>query len=67
MLFEQTDEPWSHILTSINYSNSEFVYITADDIKKAGKSWNGKACQFEPRLLAYQTSSDSRPNVFKKK
>lgn len=64
--FESTNEPWSHILTSINYSNLEPVYITADDIKKAGKTWNGKASQFEPRLLAYQTSSNSRPNVFKK-
>jgi len=64
--FEITDEPWSHILKIINYSISESIYITADDIKKAGKTWNGKANQFEPRLLAYQISSNSRPDVFKK-
>ncbi len=63
-LFETTDEPWSHILTTINYYNQDSVCVTADDIKKAGKTWSGKANQFEPRLLAYQTSSQSRPDVF---
>ena len=61
------EEPWQHILEFIGYNDSEHVYITADDMKKAGKSWNGKANQFEPRLLAYQTSSNSRPDIFKSK
>jgi hypothetical protein len=61
------EEPWQHILDCIGYNDSEYIYITADDIKKAGKTWNGKANQFEPRLLAYQTSSNSRPDIFKSK
>jgi hypothetical protein len=60
-----TDEPWSHILKTMNYDNQDELIITADDIKQSGKSWKGKANQFEPRLLAYQTSFKSRPQVFK--
>jgi hypothetical protein len=59
-------EPWNHILESLNYKNEDNFIVTAENIKKCGKSWKGAANQFEPRLLAYQTSSQSRPSIFKK-
>ena len=59
-------EPWEHIFTTLGYDGSEDFIITADAIKKCGKSWKGAAAQFEPRLLCYQTSADTRPALFKK-
>ena len=59
-------EPWEHIFTSLGYNGCEDFIITADAIKKCGKTWKGAATQFEPRLLCYQTSADSRPALFKK-
>jgi len=60
-------EPWVHILNCVKYSGEDNFVITADQLKACAKSWTGQANQFEPRLLAYQTSSDSRPNIFKEK
>lgn len=59
-------EPWEHICKKLNYTGETEITITADQIKECGKSWIGKASQFEPRLLCYQTSADSRPEFFKK-
>lgn len=59
-------EPWEHILESLSYKNEDNFIVTAEHIKKCGKTWKGSANQFEPRLLAYQTSSESRPPIFKK-
>jgi hypothetical protein len=57
-------DPWNHIFTTLNYKGDKDFIITADQIKECGKSWKGKANQFEPRLLCYQTSADTRPTVF---
>ena len=59
--------PWTHILKCVNYKGEDNFVITADQIKACGKSWTGSASQFEPRLLCYQTSSDSRPVEFNEK
>jgi len=61
--YDKYKEPWAHILKSINFTPE--THITADDMKKAGKTWTGQACQFEPRLLAYQPLLSSRPSIFK--
>ena len=58
---------WNHILTERKYDKETSFIITADDIKNCNKTWKGKACQFEPRLLCYQTSLSQRPDIFKKK
>jgi len=63
---EVAQEPWEHILNMFKLSTDETLIITADEIKSAKSSWKGdKKCQFEPRLLAYQSSDEERPNVFK--
>jgi hypothetical protein len=59
-------EPWEHICNTLKYTGEAEIIITADQIKDCGKSWTGKASQFEPRLLCYQTCADSRPMFFKK-
>lgn len=59
-------DPWKHILESIGYVAGE-VILSAEKIKQCGKTWKGAANQFEPRLLAYQTSSASRPVIFQEK
>jgi hypothetical protein len=58
---------WDHILKECKYDNKEDNFkITADQIKNCKKSWKGKKCQFEPRLLCYQSSLSQRPEIFKK-
>jgi hypothetical protein len=57
---------WNHILHVIKYNNQDFLEITANAMKDCKKSWKGVANQFEPRLLAYQTSAAARPDIFKK-
>jgi len=59
-------EPWQHIFDVIQYNCLEDLVITAEQIKSCSKTWTGKADQFEPRLLCYQTSANQRPKVFKK-
>jgi hypothetical protein len=66
-IVQNISEPWSHILKCMKYNNQSEIIITSNEIKKCKASWNGKANQFEPRLLAYQSSSNSRPEVFKQK
>lgn len=58
-------EPWEHILLYINYKGQSECTVTAKQIKECGKTWKGAASQFEPRLLAYQTSANARPKIFK--
>jgi len=58
-------EPWSHILASVTVECDRGVEITAEQIKKCKESWTGPQNQFEPRLLAYQTSDEGRPAIFK--
>ncbi len=55
---------WGHILHSIGYNGGDECTVTADQIKKCKQSWTGPENQFEPRLLAYQTSAASRPPAF---
>jgi hypothetical protein len=57
---------WTHILTCIGYTGDGEVTITAERIKACKSSWNGEKNQFEPRLLTYQTSANSRPEIFKR-
>lgn len=52
-------EPWEQILQTIGYNNQDEITITAEVMKKVTQS--------EPRLLAYHTSSDSRPSILKEK
>jgi hypothetical protein len=60
-------EPWDHILSCLNYTGQDDFTFTADQIKECGKSWKGKANQFEPRLLAGSGSSaNARPACLKK-
>jgi hypothetical protein len=59
-------EPWEHILQSVNYNGADELIITANKIKECGKTWKGASSQFEPRLLAYQTSAAARPSIFQK-
>ena len=58
-------EPWAHILKCQNYDGSCETAISSKQIMACKASWKGKANQFEPRLLAYQISANSRPNIFK--
>jgi len=58
-------DPWQHIFNTIQYNGVGDLVITADQIKNCSKTWTGKADQFEPRLLCYQTSANQRPQVFK--
>jgi hypothetical protein len=60
------DKIWGHIFKSIDYDCENEKIITAEDIKKAGKEWKGKANQFEPRLLCKQDTDEERPDIFKK-
>jgi hypothetical protein len=59
-------DPWEHILQTKGYVDQDSMTITADDIKTAKKTWTGSANQFEPRLLAYQTTQQQRPAAFKR-
>jgi hypothetical protein len=56
---------WSHVLEHVMYNCTKNFQITAKQIKDAKYTWTGKKQQFEPRLLAYQPSSSSRPQCFK--
>jgi hypothetical protein len=61
------DAIWNHILTCVKYADEDTFTLTADTIKECGKTWTGAKSQFEPRLLCYQTSNHSRPEIFKSK
>lgn len=64
---EPTDEPWEHIFNVLNYKGENAIQITTKQIKQAKQSWtSSKSCQFEPRLLCYQTSSENIPDIFVK-
>lgn len=56
---------WKHIFNEIKYNGDKEVIITADEIKKCGKTWKGKNNQFEPRLLCKQDSVEDKPKIFK--
>jgi hypothetical protein len=58
-------EPWTHILNALAFKDQDCLVISANDMKKCKKTWTGKANQFEPRLLAYHTSAEARPECFK--
>lgn len=59
-------EPWAHILKCQNVDGSCETTVSSAQIKECKASWKGKANQFEPRLLAYQISANSRPEIFKR-
>ena len=56
---------WKHIFNEIKYNGNKEVVITADEIKKCGKTWKGKNNQFEPRLLCKQDCVEDKPEIFK--
>lgn len=60
-----TDAIWKHVLDYVNFTGENNFTISAKQIKASGKTWLGKDNQFEPRILAYQPSSLSRPQCFK--
>ncbi len=59
------DQLWEHFFSHINYDGLTEKIITAEQIKMSGKTWKGKATQFEPRLLCKQDTADERPQIFK--
>ena len=61
------NEEWTHVLTTnqICPDTTFPVIITTEQIKKCGKTWNGKSNQFEPRLLCKMDSIEKRPAIFK--
>ena len=61
-----TTDPWTHILNCQNYDGSCEITISSKQMKDCKATWKGEANQFEPRLLAYQTSANSRPDIFKR-
>ena len=63
---KKDDNYWEHILTECKYNKENNFNISANQIKNCKKSWKGKKCQFEPRLLCYQTNLSQRPDIFKK-
>ena len=63
---ETLTDAWTHILRCLQYDGTCEIIVTSNQIKECKTSWKGLANQFEPRLLAYQTSADSRPPIFKK-
>ncbi len=61
---KQKVDVWKHILKTKGYAGEERCIITADEMKQCKKTWTGPDSQFEPRLLAYQTSAACRPPSF---
>jgi len=59
-------DPWTHVLNCQNYDGSCEITISSKQIKESKTTWKGPANQFEPRNFAYQMSSESRPDIFKK-
>ena len=64
-IIDKNEEPWAHIFKCLHFDGSCEMTVTSKQIKDCNATWKGKANQFEPRLLAYQTSADSRPAIFK--
>lgn len=56
---------WKHIFNEIKYNGNNEIIITADEIKKCGKTWKGVNNQFEPRLLCKQDCVEDKPQIFK--
>ena len=63
-------DPWEHILNCQeipDICNSSDILITSKQIKECKTTWTGPVTQqFEPRLLAYQITADTRPAIFRK-
>lgn len=59
-------EPWEFILQKLGYTSQVSFQVSAEDIKRCGKECKRSTSQFEPRLLAYQITSTSRPPIFQK-
>lgn len=63
-------DPWEHILNCQQIAdiyNSNDIVITSKQIKECKTTWTGPVTQqFEPRLLAYQITADTRPAIFRK-
>jgi len=58
---------WMHILKKINYDFINDKIVTADEIKKSRKTWNGCENQFEPRLLCKHDTWCDQPYIFQEK
>ena len=56
---------WKHIFNEIKYNGNNEIIITADEIKKCGKTWKDVSNQFEPRLLCKQDYVEDKPQIFK--
>lgn len=58
---------WKHIISTNHpdYDYSGNLEITADQIKKAKDTWNGRKHQFEPRLLCKHDNANKQPIIFK--
>ena len=64
MRFKNNDI-WNHIINTNKIDLTNYLSIlTSKDIKECKKTWNGKANQFEPRLLCKMDNNESRPKIF---
>lgn len=58
------NDVWEHIFNEIKYNGEKEQIITAEEIKKCGKTWKGTNNQFEPRLLCKQDCKEDVPKIF---
>ena len=69
-LGSQCLDPWEHILNCqpiADITNSSDILLTSKQIKECKTTWTGSVTQqFEPRLLAYQITADTRPEIFQR-
>ena len=59
------NDAWTHILKEVGFRGQDELVVTATAMKSCKESWRGPKNQFEPRLLAYQSSAANRPEIFK--
>jgi hypothetical protein len=63
-------DPWEHILNCQHISDITSncdILLMSNQIKECKTTWTGPVTQqFEPRLLAYQITADTRPEIFKR-
>lgn len=60
------DKLWTHILREINFNpDDNMCIITTKQIKSCKNTWNGKANQFEPRLLCKLDCIKDTPIIFR--
>ena len=61
------NKEWTHVFETnqIGPDTTFSIVITAEQIKKSGKTWKGKDSQFEPRNFCKMDTLENRPAIFK--